>query len=174
MYQFWSLHEITFILKMLTMFSSVHPSLKAGKLCHDVHCSTCHPGRQLQAAIRKPEKTSPTVFQKGFSGLISNLIFKFLHKKGRLNNCSPAAQIRSTDLNVKTLKKMFTLHYSWDLAEWLESACLPMPKLWQSWGSIPASSDTVESEGQTMQCWIQYTEEKIQKFPRLPNTTVPI
>ncbi len=35
-------------------------------------------------------------------------------------------------------------------------------------GSIPASSDTVESEGrQKKQCWIQYIEEekKIQKIP---------
>jgi hypothetical protein len=28
--------------------------------------------------------------------------------------------MRSTDLNVKTFKKMFTVHYSWDLAEWLQ------------------------------------------------------
>jgi hypothetical protein len=33
-------------------------------------------------------------------------MFNFLHKKGRLNNCSPAAQIRCTDLNVKTFKKI--------------------------------------------------------------------
>jgi hypothetical protein len=28
--------------------------------------------------------------------------------------------MQRTDFNGKTFQKMFTLHYSWDLAEWLE------------------------------------------------------
>ncbi len=40
----------------------------------------------------------------------------------------------------------------WDLAEWLERLTVVTVL-----GSIPASSDTVESERQQMkQCWIKY------------------
>ena len=38
-------------------------------------------------------------------------------------------------------------------------------------GSNPASSYTVESEGrQVKQCWIQYIEKEIQKFPHVKFT----
>jgi hypothetical protein len=50
----------------------------------------------------------------------------------------------------------------WDLAEWLERLAANATVL----GSIPASSDTVESEGRQMkQCWIQYIEKKLEKSP---------
>ena len=52
----------------------------------------------------------------------------------------------------------------WDLAELLE--CLAVnAKVATVLGSIPASSDTVESEGQQMkQCWIPYLNKK--KIPK--------
>ncbi len=47
----------------------------------------------------------------------------------------------------------------WDLAEWLERQSDSHAEVL---GSLPASSDTVESEGwQMKQCWIKYL--KIQK-----------
>jgi hypothetical protein len=45
--------------------------------------------------------------------------------------------------------------YEQDLPEWLESVSLPNAKAATGLGSIPASSDTVESEGwQTNQSWM--------------------
>ncbi len=56
----------------------------------------------------------------------------------------------------------------WDLAEWWKSLTANA-KVAIVLGSIPASSDTVESEGRQMkQCWIQYIEKKKnQKIPLL-------
>ncbi len=49
----------------------------------------------------------------------------------------------------------------WDLAEWLERLTAKA-KVATILGSIPSSSDTVESKGrQTKQCWIQYIEKKL-------------
>ncbi len=43
----------------------------------------------------------------------------------------------------------------WDLAEWLERLAVNAEVA--TVGAIPASSDTVESEGRQMkQCWIKY------------------
>ncbi len=53
----------------------------------------------------------------------------------------------------------------WDLAEWLERLTANAVVA-TVLGSIPASSDTVESEGRQMkQCWISYIKRKIQKNP---------
>ncbi len=57
----------------------------------------------------------------------------------------------------------------WDLAVWLERQTANA-EVATVLGSIPASSDTVESEGRQMnQCWIQYVHRniKIQKIPLL-------
>ncbi len=51
----------------------------------------------------------------------------------------------------------------WDLAEWLERLTANAVVA-TVLGSIPASSDTVESEGRQMkQCWISYIKEKFKK-----------
>ncbi len=57
---------------------------------------------------------------------------------------------------------------AWDLAEWLERLTANT-KIATVLGSIPASSDTVESEERQMkQCWNQYKEEqKIKKIALL-------
>ncbi len=53
----------------------------------------------------------------------------------------------------------------WDLSNCLERLAVNI-KVATVLGSIPASSDTVESEGRQMkQCWITYTERKTKKFP---------
>ncbi len=50
----------------------------------------------------------------------------------------------------------------WDLAEWLERPAANA-KFATVLGSIPASSDTVESEGRQMkQCWRKYIQRKNQ------------
>ncbi len=52
----------------------------------------------------------------------------------------------------------------WDLVEWLERLTVNAVVA-TALGSIPASSDTVETEGRQMkQCWISYIK-KIQKSP---------
>ncbi len=54
----------------------------------------------------------------------------------------------------------------WDLAEWLERLTANAVVA-TVLGSIPASSDTVESEGRQMkQCWISYIKKK--KNPKNP------
>ncbi len=51
------------------------------------------------------------------------------------------------------------VHYGWDLAEWLERLTANA-EVAAVLASIPASSDTVESEGRQMkQCWIQFIEK---------------
>ncbi len=54
----------------------------------------------------------------------------------------------------------------WDLAFWLDRLTAPA-EVATVVSSIPASSDTVESEGRQMkQCWIQNIEKKkIKKIP---------
>jgi hypothetical protein len=55
--------------------------------------------------------------------------------------------------------------FRWDLAELLERLAVNT-KAATVLGSIPASSDTVESEGRQMkQCWITYIKRKIPKNP---------
>ncbi len=58
----------------------------------------------------------------------------------------------------------------WDLAEWLERLTA-YAEVATVLVSIPASSDTVESEGwQMKQCWIQYIEKKgIFYYPIIKN-----
>jgi hypothetical protein len=51
------------------------------------------------------------------------------------------------------------IYSGWDLAQWLERLTANA-EVATVLGSIPASSDTVESEGRQMkQCWIQYIEK---------------
>ncbi len=46
------------------------------------------------------------------------------------------------------------------------SGCIVYAKVATVLGAIPASSDTVESEGRQMkQCWITYIKRKTEKFP---------
>ncbi len=55
----------------------------------------------------------------------------------------------------------------WDLAEWLDRLTANA-EVATVLGSIPASSDTVESEGRQMkQCWIKYIKNK--KNPPVKN-----
>ncbi len=55
----------------------------------------------------------------------------------------------------------------WDLAEWFERLIASV-EVATVLGSIPASSDSVESEGRQMKkCWLQYIEKKIHTNPLL-------
>jgi hypothetical protein len=88
-------YEITFILKCLRFFpvsNLIERRKKFAMMC-SFYCEVHDLPPAMQAVaggcLKSRKKTSPTVFQKGFSGLISNfkeerrnLIFKFLHKKG--------------------------------------------------------------------------------------------
>jgi hypothetical protein len=60
-----------------------------------------------------------------------------------------------------------TVQVFWDLAEWLERLADGVNAKFQTvMCSIPASSDTVESEGRQMkQCWIKYIRKKSKKIP---------
>jgi hypothetical protein len=60
----------------------------------------------------------------------------------------------------------------WDLAEWLEHLAVNA-NVAKVLGSIPASSDTVESEGrQMMQCWIGSVHKQV--FPELWHPSINI
>jgi hypothetical protein len=57
----------------------------------------------------------------------------------------------------------------WDLAKWLQRLTVNA-KVATVLDSIPASSDTVESDGRQMkQCWIKYIVRKNRKVPPLKN-----
>ncbi len=61
-------------------------------------------------------------------------------------------------VNLKKNQTAFLINITdgWDLAEWLERLAVNA-KVATVQGSIPASSDSVESEGREMkQCWITY------------------
>ncbi len=70
--------------------------------------------------------------------------------------------------NLQTLNKLsfFTSYCGWDLAMWLERLIVTA-EIVTVLGSIPVSSDTVESEQQQMnQCWLNKVQKKkIQKYP---------
>jgi hypothetical protein len=75
---------------------------------------------------------------------------------------------------IKRLKIMWMRSswvYGWDLTEWLERLTANA-EVATGLGSIPTSSDTVESEWRQMkECWIQYIERK--KIPKNPPVKIP-
>jgi hypothetical protein len=71
------------------------------------------------------------------------------------------SQNRNSDTAFRTMSDVAC---GWDVAEWLE--CLTASaEVATVMGSIPASSDTVESERRQMkQCWISYIKNRLLKF----------
>ncbi len=74
------------------------------------------------------------------------------------------------ETRTQTEQYVATYQYGWDLAKWLERLTANVVVA-TVLSSIPASSDTVESEGRQMkQCWIEYIK-KVKKTKNPPLKT---
>ncbi len=109
------------------------------------------------------------------------LLFQFFHLSFFFSNCRSEldstlqardwyeSQLQEARCSLDQLARWVSSQgnedrYGWDLAEWLKRLTVNAVVA-TVLGSIPAFSNTVESEGRQMtQCWIKYSK-KIQKIP---------